>query len=210
MIRKSHAHNRGRGIRCDMTRVALASWRCDSREKETPVELRRGLPGDDTDQAMPLSRSGVRGLSSHRSARQLRIEFLGAVYDITAPGNARQDIFIEDDDRELFLRVLGKIASRFKLVVYAYCLMGNHYHLLLETPEANLSKALRQLNGVIHQALNRCHGRVGHVLQGRWKAILVDKDSYLPELCRYVVLTRYGPRWSRSPKRIAGPATEQR
>ena len=121
-------------------------------------------------------------------ARPLRIEFPGAVYHITARGNSRQDIFIDDHDRELFLGVLGKVASRFQLVVYAYCLMGNHYHLLLETPEANLSKALRQLNGVYTQAFNRRHGRVGHVLQGRFKAILVDKDSYLLELCRYVVL----------------------
>ena len=109
-------------------------------------------------------------------ARPLRIEFPGAVYHITARGNSRQDIFIDDHDRELFLGVLGKVASRFQLVVYAYCLMGNHYHLLLETPEANLSKALRQLNGVFTQAFNRRHGRVGHVLQGRFKAILVEAD----------------------------------
>jgi hypothetical protein len=78
--------------------------------------------------------------------------------------------------------------SRFRLLLHAYCLMNNHYHLLLETPEGNLSKALRQLNGVYTQAFNRRHGRVGHVLQGRFKAILVDRDSYLLELCRYVVL----------------------
>jgi REP-associated tyrosine transposase len=121
-------------------------------------------------------------------ARPLRIQFHGAVYHTTARGNARQAIFLDDQDRHLFLRVLEKVASRFDLLIHAYCLMDNHYHLLLETPQANLSKALRQLNGVYTQAFNRCHDRVGHVLQGRFKAILVDKDSYLLELARYVVL----------------------
>jgi len=121
-------------------------------------------------------------------ARPLRIEFAGAIYHVTARGNARQDIFLDDEDRLLFLRVLEKVAERSRLVVHAYCLMDNHYHLLLETPEGNLSKALRQLNGVYTQAFNRRHTRVGHVLQGRFKAILVDKDSYLLELARYVVL----------------------
>ena len=121
-------------------------------------------------------------------ARPLRIEFPSAVYHVTARGNARQDIFLDDEDRLLFLRVLENVAVRFRLVVHAYCLMDNHYHLLLETPEANLSKALRQLNGVYTQAFNRRHARVGHVLQGRFKAILVDRDSYLLEVARYVVL----------------------
>jgi len=121
-------------------------------------------------------------------ARPLRIEFPGALYHVTARGNARQDIFLDDEDRNRFLSVLEQVVSRFHLVVHAYCLMGNHYHLLLETPEGNLSKALRQLNGVYTQAFNRRHGRVGHVLQGRFKAILVERDSYLLELCRYVVL----------------------
>jgi len=101
---------------------------------------------------------------------------------------ARQAIFLDDEDRRLFLRLVDKVCNRFGLVIYAYCLMDNHYHLLLEIAEANLSKALRQLNGVYTQAFNRRHSRVGHVLQGRFKAILVDKDSYLLELTRYVVL----------------------
>jgi putative transposase len=132
-------------------------------------------------------------------ARPLRIEFPGAVYHITARGNARQDIFVDDEDRELFFRVLEKVASRFQLAIHAYCLMDNHYHLLLETPQANLSKALRQLNGVYTQAFNRRHGRVGHVLQGRFKAILVDKDSYLLELARYVVLNPVRARMVKKP-----------
>jgi|CXWL01.1.fsa_nt_gi hypothetical protein len=77
--------------------------------------------------------------------------------------------------------------------MHAYCLMDNRFHLVVETPDANLSRAMRQLNGVYTQAFNRRHGRVGHVLQGRFKAIVVDRDSYLLELCRYVVLNRCVP-----------------
>ncbi|MDF0676357.1 MAG: transposase [Nitrospira sp.] len=121
-------------------------------------------------------------------ARPLRIEFPGALYHVTARGNARQDIFLDDEDRQRFLGVLAHVVSRFHLRLHAYCLMDNHFHLVVETPEGNLSKAMRQLNGVSTQAFNRRHGRVGHVLQGRFKAIVVDRNSYLLELCRYVVL----------------------
>ena len=121
-------------------------------------------------------------------ARPLRIEFPGALYHVTARGNARQDIFLTDEDRQRFLGVLAQVVSRFHLLLHAYCLMDNHFHLVVETPEANLSNAMRQLNGVYTQGFNRRHQRVGHVLQGRFKAILVDRDSYLLELCRYVVL----------------------
>ncbi len=132
-------------------------------------------------------------------ARPLRIEFPGALYHVTARGNAQQDIFIDDEDRERFLNVLDRFVSRFHLLLHAYCLMDNHYHLLLETPEANLSKALRQLNGVYTQAFNRRHGKVGPVLQGRFKAILVDRDGYLLELCRYVVFNPVRARITRKP-----------
>lgn len=132
-------------------------------------------------------------------ARPLRIEFPGAVYHVTARGNARQDIFLDEEDRELFLSVLERVVTRFHLLLHAYCLMNNHYHLLLETPEGNLSKALRQLNGVYTQAFNRRHGKVGQVLQGRFKAILVDRDSYLLELCRYVVLNPVRAKVTRKP-----------
>jgi REP element-mobilizing transposase RayT len=121
-------------------------------------------------------------------ARPLRIEFPGALYHVTARGNAQQDIFLDDEDRQQFLAVLARVVFRFHLWLHAYCLMDNHFHLVVETPEANLSKAMRQLNGVYTQAFNRRHRRVGHVLQGRFKAIVVDRDSYLLELCRYVVL----------------------
>ena len=121
-------------------------------------------------------------------SRPLRIEFEGAVYHITSRGNARQAIFLDDEDREQFLSVLASVVERFRWVCHAYCLMDNHYHLLIETPEANLSGGMRQLNGVYTQYFNRIHARVGHLFQGRYKSIVVDKDSYLLELCRYVVL----------------------
>ena len=121
-------------------------------------------------------------------ARPLRVEFPGALYHLTARGNARGAIFLDDEDRQGFLSVLGSVIDRFGWICHAYCLMGNHYHLMVETPSANLSKGARQLNGVYTQRFNRRHRRVGHLLQGRYKAILVERDSYLLELCRYIVL----------------------
>ena len=107
---------------------------------------------------------------------------------MTSRGNAQASIFLDDIDRNAFLSVLGLTMRRFNVICHAYCLMTNHFHLLLETPNANLSKAMRQFNSVFTQAFNRRHGRVGHVLQGRFKSIVVDRDAYLLELCRYIVL----------------------
>ncbi len=121
-------------------------------------------------------------------ARPLRLEFAGAVYHITSRGNARGDIYLDANDRNIFLDVLGNVCERYNWCGYAYCLMTNHYHLVMETAEANLSRGMRHLNGVYTQRFNRKHHRVGHLFQGRYKAILVDKDSYLLELVRYVVL----------------------
>lgn len=121
-------------------------------------------------------------------ARPLRIEFPGAVYHVTSRGNELGAIFRDDEDRRCFLEGLDRTVSRWRWVVHAYCLMGNHYHLLVETPEANLSRGMRQLNGEFTQAFNRRHGRVGHLFQGRFKAVLVEKESHLLEVCRYVVL----------------------
>lgn len=121
-------------------------------------------------------------------ARPLRIEFEGAFYHVMARGNARQKIFLEDDDRQTFIDNLGRVSQRFDWRVWAWCLMGNHYHLLIETRKPTLSKGMREVNGVYTQAFNRRHRRVGHVLQGRYKSILVDQDTYLLELARYVVL----------------------
>jgi len=121
-------------------------------------------------------------------ARPLRLEFEGALYHVLARGDARQAIFVDDVDRAAFVANLGRVTGRFDWRVWAWCLMGNHYHLLVETMRPTLSRGMREVNGVYTQAFNRRHRRVGHVLQGRYKAILVDKDSYLLELSRYVVL----------------------
>lgn len=121
-------------------------------------------------------------------ARPLRLEFPGALYHITSRGNARQDIFLDDQDRTLFLSMFAREAEQQKWRCYAYCLMSNHYHLMLETPESNLVTGMRRLNGVYTQKFNRRHGRVGHLFQGRYKSIVVDRENYLLELCRYVVL----------------------
>jgi REP element-mobilizing transposase RayT len=121
-------------------------------------------------------------------ARPLRIEFPGAVYHVTARGDGRQAIFRDDADRERFLVILDNAVRLRKWVCHAYCLMGNHYHLVIETPEANLSRGMRSLNGEYTQAFNRRHRRPGHVFHGRFKAVVVEKESHLLEVCRYVVL----------------------
>lgn len=121
-------------------------------------------------------------------ARPLRIQFPGGLYHVTTRGNGRQPIFADDSDRERFLVVLSGVVARHRLLCHAYCLMGNHYHLLLETPEANLSRAMQQLNGVYSKRFSRRHQRPGHVLEGRFHARIVDRDAYLQEVCRYIVL----------------------
>ena len=120
--------------------------------------------------------------------RPLRIEYDGAVYHVTSRGNAGQNVFVNDQDREAFLEVLCDTVERFGWICHAYCLMSNHYHLLIETPSANLSRGMQLLNGVYTQRFNRQQGRAGHVLQGRFKSIVVEKESHLLELARYVVL----------------------
>lgn len=121
-------------------------------------------------------------------ARPLRIEYPGALYHVTSRGNAKAKIFVDDSDHKAFLTVLGFVVKRFNWLCHAYCLMGNHYHLLIETPEANLCRGMRQLNGIYTQKFNWKRRRSGHLLQGRYKAILVDKDEYLLELARYMML----------------------
>lgn len=104
-------------------------------------------------------------------SRPLRLEFAGALYHITSRGNGRKIIYFQDDDFELFLQILGDVCEHYNWVVHAYCLMSNHYHLLVETPDANLSKGMRQLNGIFTQSINRKYRRVGHLFQGRYKAL---------------------------------------
>ncbi len=132
-------------------------------------------------------------------ARQLRIEYPGALYHVTSRGNARNDIVNNDDDRKNFLTSLGSVVKRFNWLCHAYCLMDNHYHLLIETPEGNLAKGMRQLNGVYTQRFNKRHAMVGHIFQGRYKAIIVEKESYLLELARYIVLNPVRAHMVKSP-----------
>ncbi len=121
-------------------------------------------------------------------SRPLRLELAGGLYHVTSRGDGREDVYLSNADRLAWLDVFGQVCKRFNWVCHAWCQMTNHYHLLIETPEANLAQGMRQLNGVYTQRFNRSHTRVGHVFQGRYKAILVERDSYLLELARYVVL----------------------
>jgi len=106
-------------------------------------------------------------------------------------------------DRAAWLEVLGQTCERFNWVCHAWCQMTNHYHLLIETPEANLAQGMRQLNGVYTQRFNRAHQRIGHVFQGRYKAILVERDNYLLELARYVCIKPAAGKHGKGPRRLA-------
>jgi REP element-mobilizing transposase RayT len=121
-------------------------------------------------------------------SRPLRIEYEGALYHITSRGDRREKIFYDDADRKLFLEILALTIKRHNWLLHSYCLMDNHYHLLVETPDSNLSLGMRMLNGVYTQKFNRLHKIVGHLFQGRFKSIVVEKESYLLELSRYIVL----------------------
>lgn len=121
-------------------------------------------------------------------ARPLRLEFTGAIYHVTSRGDRQEEIYRDDVDRLVWLEVLELVCDRYNWVVHAYCQMSNHYHLLIETPDANLSKGMRQLNGVYTQRFNRRYNESGHLFQGRFKAILVQRETYLLELTRYVIL----------------------
>lgn len=121
-------------------------------------------------------------------ARPLRLEFSGALYHVTSRGDRREDIYLTDNDRNAFLKILGEVCERYNWIVHAYCLMDNHYHILIETPDGNLAKGMRHLNGVYTQYFNRVHKRVGHVYQGRYKAIIIQKETYLLEVARYIIL----------------------
>ena len=121
-------------------------------------------------------------------ARPLRLEYPGAFYHVTCRGNRREQIYRNRSDRLAWLAETDRVCRRFHFFVHAYCQMTNHFHMLVETPEGNLGQGMRQLNCAYSQYYNRRHGLAGHVMEGRYKAILVQKDSYLRELARYVVL----------------------
>ena len=121
-------------------------------------------------------------------ARPLRIQYSGAVYHITCRGNERKEIFKEDIDRETFLKILTQSAKTYNIKIYSYILMENHFHLLIETPLGNLGEFMRHFNITYTGYYNRRHKRVGHLYQGRYKSILVDKETYLSMLSRYIHL----------------------
>jgi putative transposase len=119
-------------------------------------------------------------------ARQWRIEFPGALYHVLSRGNGRQDIFLSDHDRYLFLRLLEELSERYHIEVYAYVLMSNHYHLLLKTVDANLSKAMQWFGTSFTRRFNLSNRHSGHLFQGRFKSIVVENDVYLLRLSYYI------------------------
>jgi REP element-mobilizing transposase RayT len=121
-------------------------------------------------------------------ARPLRIEYPGAVYHVTSRGNERKAIFRSNADREAFLAFLGQTVKRFGWSVTAWVLMTNHFHLVIQTPEPNLSRGMHWLNGSYAGRFNRGHKRWGHLFGRRFKAFIIEKDAYFAEVLRYVVL----------------------
>jgi putative transposase len=121
-------------------------------------------------------------------ARPLRIVIAGGLYHLIARGNAGQNVYLDAHDQAGFLETLDHVIDRFGWLCHAYCLMSNHYHLLIETPRPNLPLGMRQLNGVYAQRFNRRHGRCGHIFQARYRSILVEKETHLLAVARYIVL----------------------
>lgn len=121
-------------------------------------------------------------------SRPLRINYTGAFYHVYHRGIERRKIYQNKADYALFLKILSETHRQFKIIIHAYCLMNNHYHLFIETPEGNLSRAMRHLNGVYTQKFNKKYSRVGSLFQGRYRAKLVDQESYGLQLARYIHL----------------------
>jgi len=132
--------------------------------------------------------------------RPKRIHYEGAIYHVTSRGNERRKIVLDDADRRIFIKVLSETIEHHDVECHAWVLMDNHYHLLLETPATNLSLTMKHLNGIYTQKFNKKHRRVGHLFQGRFKAIVVEKDTYLKELCRYLVLNPVRAKMVKHPK----------
>jgi putative transposase len=120
-------------------------------------------------------------------ARPPRLQIANGIYHVSARGNERSLIYRDDIDRQTFLEVLAEVGERYDWRLLCYCLLGNHYHLLVQTPDPNLARGMRQLNGVYAQTFNRRHSRVGHLLQGRYSARLVQADEHLLGVVRYIV-----------------------
>ncbi len=132
-------------------------------------------------------------------ARPLRPAYPGAIYHITVRGVERRRIFMDDRDREGFLGLLADVVARFEWRCHAYCLMTNHFHLVVETPLGNVSAGMKQLNGVYAQAFNRRHGRRGHLYEDRFHTTLVETEAHLLELTRYVPANPVRARLCRAP-----------
>ncbi len=132
--------------------------------------------------------------------RPLRIEYPGAFYHVTSRGNEQKDIFKSESDREKFLTYLKSAAERYGAVFHAYCLMSNHYHLMIETPEGNLSRIMKHINNSYTNYFNVKRKRAGHLLQGRYKAILIEVDAYAAELSRYIHLNPVRAKMVSSPE----------
>ena len=133
-------------------------------------------------------------------ARPLRLHVPGMVYHVMCRGNARQSIFEEDRDYERFLELLGHACKRFRIECLAFCLLRNHFHLLLKPSEIPLSRMMQQLNSVYCQGFNRRHNRVGHVLQGRYKALLVETPDYFLTVVRYIMLNPVAAKCASNPE----------
>jgi len=119
-------------------------------------------------------------------SRPLRIEYKNAFYHIMNRGRRREKIFFDDVDRDLFLSVLAEAVMLFNIKIYAYCLMSNHYHLLVSVPDANIARAMRHINGIYTQKINRKHKLEGALFKGRYKSILIEEDGYFMECVRYI------------------------
>ena len=121
-------------------------------------------------------------------SRPLRIQYPGAVYHIMNRGRARQSTFVDETDYRAFLDTLAEAHRQWRIEMFAYCLMGNHYHLCLRTPKGNLSRIMRHVDGIYTQRFNRRHRRDGTLFRGRYKGILIDADEYLKAVVRYIHL----------------------
>ncbi len=119
-------------------------------------------------------------------SRPLRIEFSGAWYHVMNRGRRRENIFLDSKDYQTFIELLQETDERWNIKIAAYCLMSNHYHLLVHTPAGNLSRCMRHINGVYTQRFNRCHDHDGQLFRGRYKAVLIDADNHLLEVLRYI------------------------
>ncbi|MBI4697767.1 MAG: transposase [Nitrospirae bacterium] len=133
-------------------------------------------------------------------ARPLRIEYEDAVYHVTSRGNERKKIFFIKHDYDKFLNYIKEAKKKYGILIHAYVLMGNHYHLIMETPNANMSRAMQYINGSYTAYINAKNKRSGHLFQGRYKAINVDVDNYLLELSRYIHLNPVRAKMAEKPE----------